>query len=164
MTVTLHTAYRPGLIGDIAAAHARHYATHWNFGVYFEAKVARDCAAFAERAGVGDLILSAWQGETFAGSLILDAHDPDAPAGWAHLRWFIVTSPGHGLGARLMESAMAFLDDRNLPCYLTTFAGLDAARRLYERCGFALTDEREAETWGIRVREQWFERPARRDV
>ena len=158
MTITLSTTYQPRLIGAIAAAHARYYAENWDFGVYFEAKVARDCAAFMERASSEDLVLSAWEGDRFAGSLIVDAHDPHAPTGWAHLRWFIVTSPGHGLGGLMMDRAMAFLDDRALPCFLDTFAGLGAARALYEKAGFTLVRESAAETWGTVVNEQRFER------
>ena len=146
MPMTLTTGYRPGLIGEIAAAHARYYAVHWSFGVYFEAKVAAECAGFMERAGAEDLILSAWEGDCFAGSLIVDGHDPEAAGGEAHLRWFIVARPGGGLGARMMTEAMAWLDARRMPCFLKTFRGLDAARALYERHGFALTEETEAET------------------
>jgi RimJ/RimL family protein N-acetyltransferase len=40
---------------------------------------------------------------------------------------------------------------------LTTFAGLDAARALYERLGFRLVAEADGETWGTKVREQRFE-------
>jgi hypothetical protein len=42
--------------------------------------------------------------------------------------------------------------------YLNTFAGLDAARALYERAGFHLVDEIEGESWGRTMREQRFER------
>ena len=161
MPITIASTYRPGLIGGIASAHARYYAEHWDFGVYFEAKVATESAAFMARAGADDLVLSAWEGEGFAGSLIVDAHDTQAPSGMAHLRWFIVTVPGQGLGAKMIERAMDWLDARALPCFLTTFRGLDAARALYERHGFVLTDETEAETWGTRVAEQRFERRAR---
>ncbi len=41
--------------------------------------------------------------------------------------------------------------------YLSTFAGLDSARHLYEKCGFKLLEENEGNTWGVRVREQVFE-------
>ena len=40
---------------------------------------------------------------------------------------------------------------------LWTFAGLDAARRLYERAGFRLAEERRGTQWGIEVTEQRFE-------
>ena len=42
--------------------------------------------------------------------------------------------------------------------WLTTFAGLDAARALYERHGFVLTAERDVDQWSGGVREQVFER------
>lgn len=40
--------------------------------------------------------------------------------------------------------------------YLWTFAGLDAARRLYDDFGFRLVEEQAGETWGTRVTEQRF--------
>ena len=39
----------------------------------------------------------------------------------------------------------------------TTFAGLDAARHLYERAGFVLCQESEGDHWGRTVMEQTFE-------
>jgi ribosomal protein S18 acetylase RimI-like enzyme len=161
MKIRLETGPRPGLIGEIAAQHGRYYAANWGFGTFFEAKVARECAGFMERARDPDLILSAWDGDSFAGSLILDFHDPEAQ-GLAHLRWFVVTRPGAGLGARMMDAAMARLDAEAAACFLTTFAGLDAARALYDRHGFVLTAEHEAESWGVLVREQRFDRAATR--
>ena len=41
--------------------------------------------------------------------------------------------------------------------YLTTFAGLDAARRLYEEIGFTLTSEHADTTWGVPLNEQRFD-------
>jgi hypothetical protein len=53
---------------------------------------------------------------------------------------------------------MAFCRDRAVPLvYLNTFAGLDAARALYEQAGFRLVQEVEAQTWGRVMREQRFE-------
>ena len=55
---------------------------------------------------------------------------------------------------------MAFCDAQgHHRVYLTTFAGLDAARALYERHGFRLVEEGEDTTWGVKVTEQLFERP-----
>ena len=42
--------------------------------------------------------------------------------------------------------------------WLTTFAGLDAARALYERHGFRLVSESDIDQWSGGVREQRFER------
>jgi transcriptional regulator with PAS, ATPase and Fis domain len=49
---------------------------------------------------------------------------------------------GRGLGADLLGRAVSFCDERGYErIWLTTFAGLDAARALYERHGFVLTGE-----------------------
>jgi hypothetical protein len=42
--------------------------------------------------------------------------------------------------------------------YLTTFAGLDPARHLYEKWGFNLIEEEENNSWGVSMKEQMFER------
>ena len=56
-----------------------------------------------------------------------------------------------------MAAALEFLHEQQFAsCYLTTFAGLDAARRLYDSAGFVLTEQVEAESWGTRVTEQTF--------
>ncbi len=156
--IAFQVGYKPGLLGEIVAAHGRYYAANWGFGIFFEAKVGRECGEYLTRATAKDLTLSAWSGDTFAGAMILDLHDPDAP-GLAHVRWFIVPLSGLGLGREMMRRAMAHLDQAGLPCFLTTFRGLDAARGLYEDFGFHLTDETEAESWGKRVTEQRFDRP-----
>ena len=76
-----------------------------------------------------------------------------------HLRWFIVAdgARGRGVGGVLMRAGLDFLAEAGFrSCYLTTFAGLDPARRLYEGAGFVLTGEDGAESWGTRVSEQRF--------
>lgn len=156
--------YRPGAIGRIAEMHSRYYAREWGFGVYFEAKVARECAEFFERAD--DATDRAWlvlDGERVVGSLIVDGAEDHAGGNMdAHLRWFVLDDGlrGQGVGGDLMARAVGFCDARGIGCFLTTFAGLEAARALYERHGFKLTDEKAAETWGKQVREQLFERGA----
>jgi len=153
--------YRPGAIGRIAEMHGKYYAREWDFGVFFEAKVARECAEFFER--MDSAFDRAWlvlAGTRIMGSLIVDGSD--RPGGDAHLRWFVLDDGlrGLGVGAELMRRAAEFCDARGVGCYLTTFAGLDAARALYERFGFDLAEESAAETWGRTVSEQLFTRPA----
>ena len=154
--------YLPGAIGRIAEMHGRYYAREWGFGVYFEAKVARECGEFFERMDdAADRVWLALDGGRVVGSLVVDGGaGKNSDAGDAHLRWFVLDDGlrGHGLGADLMRRAVAFCDARGVGCYLTTFAGLDAARALYERHGFRLVQETAAETWGKRVTEQVFER------
>jgi ribosomal protein S18 acetylase RimI-like enzyme len=155
----LHRGWQPGLVGEVVRAHGTYYARDWNFPAFFEAKVAREMGDFLARLADRDLLLSAWDGETFLGSLTIDGTDPALAPGQAHLRWFIMSDAarGRGLGRQLVGEAMAHLRHHDFSsCYLTTFAGLDAARRLYEQAGFTLTHEEEAESWGSKVREQLF--------
>ena len=61
----------------------------------------------------------------------------------------------------LMDRAMAHCDSAGGGrCWLTTFAGLGAARALYERHGFVLDSESAVDQWRGGVREQLFARPA----
>ena len=41
--------WRPGLLGEVVAMHARAYARDWGFGPVFEAGVAADMAEFLAR-------------------------------------------------------------------------------------------------------------------
>ena len=45
----LHCGYLPGLIGRLSEMHARYYAEHWQFGSFFEARVATELSAFIGR-------------------------------------------------------------------------------------------------------------------
>ena len=78
----------------------------------------------------------------------------------AHLRWFVVDPEcqGKGIGNRLIQEAVTFckLAPFN-KVYLSTFAGLDPARHLYEKHGFKICEECEGDQWGVPVTEQVFE-------
>jgi GNAT superfamily N-acetyltransferase len=93
-------------------------------------------------------------------SLAIDGN-PDTRV--AHLRWCIVDDAllGTGIGRKRMSHAMQFVDARFDETYLTTFKGLDAARRLYEAFGFVLTHEDAGTQWGSTVTEQPFRRRTR---
>lgn len=152
--------FRPGLLGEVVALQARYYAETWGFGTFFEAKLARELAELAGRYDPAqDLVLSAADGGRTLGSVTIDGSDPAAPDGLLHLRWFILAegARGRGLGRALLDEALAFCRGTGRPgVYLWTFAGLDAARRLYDGAGFALAEERSGDTWGTRVTEQRF--------
>ena len=152
--------YQPGAIGRIAEMHAAYYHRHWRFGLFFEAKVATELAEFLsrfdrERDGFWTLL----DGDRVMGSIAIDGLK--AASDGAHLRWFIVSPEitGSGWGRRLMQEAVAFCDRQAYRrIFLWTFAGLGAARHLYEAFGFHLVSEAEGERWGARVVEQRFER------
>lgn len=167
-SIAISQGWQPGLIGSVTALHSRFYAENWDFGAYFEAKVARDMANFFDRYDPEtDLTLVATiggnpetgAGGTIVGSITIDAGEPDRAVNGVHLRWFITddTTRGQGLGRMLMEHAMQHVEACGFDkIYLTSFAGLEPARHLYESFGFELESEQEDETWGRAVSEQMF--------
>ena len=162
-TVEITEGWKPGALGFIISEHGCYYAREWRFGRYFEAKVAAELGVFMGRydADRGDRLFLAFVNGQVVGSLVLDLHHPDAQGREARLRWFILADAarGRGAGTALMQAAMAHLDACQIACTLGTFAGLDAARSLYERHDFTLAHEVEAASWGVVVREQLFRRP-----
>jgi GNAT superfamily N-acetyltransferase len=150
--------YVPGSIGRIVAMHGAYYAKNWRLGPVFEAQVARELGELMERFDPArDGVWIARDGDDVVGCVAIDGRR--APE-TARLRFFIVDEGrrGAGLGERLMRAALGFCRDagfRNV--FLTTFAGLEAARKLYERHGFALVDQRPDRDWGVEVQAQRFE-------
>jgi len=52
-----------------------------------------------------------------------------------------------------MDKAIHFCKDSGFKeVYLTTFAGLNPAKHVYEKWGFELVEEKEDNTWGVVVR------------
>ena len=157
-------SFEPGIIGEVVRHHAVYYSGHWNFDTRFEAQVAREFAEFilefdADRDGFWR---ASCDGE-FAGGVAVDGSR--SGEGQARLRWFIVPEPfqGKAIGSRLFDTALAFCRDRGFhTAYLWTFAGLDAARALYERGGFRLVEEAVGDGWGPVITEQKFELKLRR--
>ena len=163
--IRLVEGYSPRVIGRIAEMHAVYYAREWGLGAFLEAKIARDCAGFIDRYDPDtDLLLLALSNEAIGGSIIVDLNDPassDVDGGdrGAHIRWFILDDAirGTGVGRQMMQRAVDHIDRfAGGKAWLTTFAGLDAARRLYEDFGFRLADERQDNTWGDPVHEQLY--------
>lgn len=155
------TGYVPGAIGWITQMHGTYYQQHWNLGVYFEAKVARELADLMNRFDPAhDGLWLARDGENIVGAIVIDGGDADADG--ARLRWFILDPAyqGRGLGNRLMDEAMSFCRRVGFKrVYLTTFSGLKAARHLYEKHGFRLCHEENGEhlTGNPNLTEQVFE-------
>lgn len=157
--------YRSGIIGTCVRMHAEFYARHAGFGAFFEAQVAAGMTDFLQRLdGASNGIWSALAGDRMLGCVVLDGEDLGRNT--AHLRWFIVEdgARGAGVGKALLTAALSFADAFGFDgVELWTFAGLDAARRLYEGAGFTLVDEQPGRRWGGEVLEQRFlrTRPSR---
>jgi GNAT superfamily N-acetyltransferase len=151
--------YVPGSLGRIAELHATYYERHAGFGLYFESKVACELAAFLQRYDERrDAFWLARCAGRVEGSIVIDGIDAGSEG--AHLRWFIVSDAmrGRGAGNRLMAAALNFCRERKFGrVYLWTFEGLGAARYLYEKNGFRLTQQRRGTQWGKEVSEQRFE-------
>lgn len=135
--------YVPGALGRITELHGTYYATHWDLELYFEAKVAAEMAGFLTRFNPEqDGAWFAKLGDEIVGGIFIDGSDAGGEG--ARLRWFIIDPEyqGRGLGNRLMQAAMDFCSRKGFRrVYLTTFAGLDTARHLYEKHGFKLCGE-----------------------
>lgn len=151
--------WRPGALGRIVELHGDYYHRQAGFGLFFEVKVASELAEFLRRKEPGrDGLWLALVDGRVEGSIAIDGI---AAAGrGAHLRWFVVSDRlrGQGAGHALIGAALAFCRANRWPnCHLWTFAGLDAARHLYETHGFVLAEERPGTQWGVEVSEQRFE-------
>ena len=153
------SGYVPGAIGRVAELHAIYYYRHWGFPVFFESKVATELSEFLRRfKEERDGFWVANVDGRIVGSIAIDGLNHDNKG--AHLRWFIVApeNQGQGIGKILIEEAIEFCREKRFGrIYLWTFAGLDAARHLYERYGFRLCEQCEGNQWGKTVTEQMFE-------
>ncbi len=151
---------RPGALGAVARMHGEYYAKRWGFGPVFECRVARGLADIVERADAArDGFWIADDGTGIVGSVAIDGQSEGGEG--ARLRFFLVDEDrqGRGIGSRLLDEALAFCDRTgHHRVFLWTFAGLDAARTLYEGRGFRLVAEHRDTQWGTPVQEQKFVR------
>jgi len=153
------SGYIPGAIGRITELHATYYHQHWNFGLFFESKVASGLSEFLSRPESSqDGFWIAVTDGNIIGSVAIDGSRAEQDG--AKLRWFIVAPQyqGSGIGKILIQTALDFCRTCGFRrVHLSTFAGLDAARHLYEKNGFKLCEESEGDQWGPVVKEQIFE-------
>ena len=155
----IESGYIPCSIGRIAELHGIHYHVHWNFGLFFEAKVAIELSEFLKRYDANrDGMWTATVDNRVEASIIIDGIHTQTEG--AHLRWFITSDNlrGKGAGRILIEKAIGFCNQKGYEkVYLWTFEGLDAARHLYEDVGFEMIKQQPGVQWGTEVNEQYFE-------
>jgi N-acetylglutamate synthase-like GNAT family acetyltransferase len=150
--------YVPGAIGRIAELHGNYYNKYWSFGLFFEAKVATELSKLLtdNNSSLNGFWVASVKNKII-GSIAIAGDQKKKNE--ARLRFFIISPDyqGLGVGNLLMEKAISFCKDSGFKeVYLTTFAGLDAAKHLYEKWGFKLIEEKEDTTWGVVVKEQLF--------
>ncbi len=150
--------YAPGAIGRVVEMHGRYYAKEWGFGPQFEAEVAAELAEFMGRYDPAkDGFWLAWQDDRIMASLTLDHAGDD---GAARVRWFVAEPEmqGSGVGGALFGELLSFArKTAQFDIYLWTFDGLTAARRIYDRAGFVLTEECDEDDWGPVIKAQRME-------
>ena len=151
--------YYPGVLGEITRLHAVYYHDQWGFDISFEAQEGKELCEFMSRFNrEKDGLWTAVVDEKFAGSVAIDGRLAETEG--ARLRWLIVdpTCQGLGLGKILVKKTVEFCRSAgHKRIYLWTFQGLEAARHVYEREGFILTEEREVDQWGGLITEQRFD-------
>ncbi|MDD2672278.1 MAG: GNAT family N-acetyltransferase [Syntrophales bacterium] len=161
MELEITKGYVPGAIGRIAEMHGTYYHRHWGFTLFFESRVAMDLSEFLRRYddnrdGIWTVSTGSPGGRVEA-SIAIDGLHADGEG--AHLRWFIVSDSlrGRGIGNLLIGAALDFCRRCGYGrVRLSTFEGLNAARRLYEKSGFRLAEQQRGTQWGTEVNEQKF--------
>lgn len=149
----------PGVQQRIVEMHDAYYGRHWGFGAAFTRKNMSELSGLLgrfdpERDGLWTVQVDG----RVEGSVAIDGSQ--AATEGAHLRWFLVSDAlrGQGAGSQLLREALTFCRDHGFATvYLWTFAGLDDARRLYDKAGFVLKEQHPGTRWGPEVLEQRFE-------
>ncbi|MET9423935.1 MULTISPECIES: helix-turn-helix domain-containing GNAT family N-acetyltransferase [unclassified Streptomyces] len=139
----------PGDLGWIVQRHGALYAAEYGWDAGFEGLVARIVADFAQEHD--PRLERVWIAETDGrpvGSVMCVRDDaPDT----ARLRLLLVEpeARGHGLGDRLVRTAVDFARDAGYrDMVLWTNDVLTAARRIYQRAGFTLVAEKPHRSYG----------------
>ena len=153
--------YPPGLIGTVTALFGRSIAASHGVDWTLDVMIAEQQCDFFRRFDSGrDRVWVAMEGDQPRGALTIEGPRPDAGQDGARLRFFILDPSlrGQGLGRRMLSEAMQFCRESGYRrVYLTTLQGLDAARHLYEECGFTLKSQANAPFHGSRHLEQILE-------
>ena len=151
--------YLPEIKTAITKLHYDYYREKYHFDGYFKSMVSQKLDSFFNDYTVNrDCIWTLHVNKKIEGSILIDGSEKKLLG--AHLLLFFVS--GHyrciGYGTQLLNNAISFCKKHDFPkIYLRTFKGLDAARQLYEKNGFKMTNEARGNRWGRIMIEQKFE-------
>ncbi|MCP3027351.1 helix-turn-helix domain-containing GNAT family N-acetyltransferase [Halobacillus sp. A5] len=148
-------SFKPGDLGYVAHLHGKYYNENYNFGSMFEYYVMKGLTEFMADSAGGGLWVAEVNGE-IAGSIAITKSNSTV----AQLRWFILDEnyQGMGIGKKLMETAVNYCKEQGFQhVFLWTVSILDAARHLYQKFDFTLSEEKTNEAWtGTKlVEERW---------
>ncbi|MEH7747997.1 bifunctional helix-turn-helix transcriptional regulator/GNAT family N-acetyltransferase [Neobacillus drentensis] len=147
--------FQPGDVGFVAHLHGTLYENTYKFGRMFEYYVMKGLTEFMINSDGGELWIAEVDGK-MAGSIAITKSNDHV----AQLRWFILDENYHGLGIgkKLMETAIHFCEKQGYKhVFLWTVSVLGAARHLYQKYNFRLTEEKQNFEWtGSKlVEERW---------
>jgi len=156
LDINVRTNLQPGDLGKVVEMHGILYAREYRLNLTFEGHVAAGLGEFAkgydERK---DRLWLAEVNERLVGSIAINGLENQI----GQLRWFLVDSEvrGQGLGQRLLSEALDFCRDRGFKSVLLwTISELQAARDLYQKAGFKLTEAKTHQIWGdIRTEQRY---------
>ncbi|EJR24483.1 bifunctional helix-turn-helix transcriptional regulator/GNAT family N-acetyltransferase [Bacillus cereus] len=153
-TVSIRS-FRPGDVGYVAHLHGQLYDETYNFGQMFEYYVMKGLTEFMVDSKGGDLWIAEVDGK-ISGSIAITKSSNTV----AQLRWFVLDEnyQGMGIGKKLMETAINFCKEQGYQhIFLWTVSILGAARHLYKKYGFELTEEKPNEEWtgNTLIEERW---------
>jgi GNAT superfamily N-acetyltransferase len=141
---------RPGDLGWVVKAHGEVYVEEFGWDTSFEALVARIVADYAQAPNAGRS--TAWIAELGGQRVGCVFCVPAGVQGTAKLRLLLVhpDGRGHGLGARLVRTAIEFARTAGYErIELWTNHPLVAARRIYLVFGFRLIAEEPHHSFGV---------------
>lgn len=140
---------RPGDLGLVTARQAILYAEEYGWNRDYEVLVARILADF--HAGFDPARDDAWIAEMhdrMVGSIFL-VHDEEPGVGKLRLLYVEPEARGAGVGRMLVDACIRRARELDyIRLDLWTNSVLSAARRIYERAGFVLTDETPHHSFG----------------
>jgi DNA-binding MarR family transcriptional regulator/N-acetylglutamate synthase-like GNAT family acetyltransferase len=137
--------FQSGDAGYIAYLHGKLYDQTYKFGRMFEYYVMKGLTEFMMDTDGGELWVAEVNGE-IVGSVAITKSTNTV----AQLRWFILNEnyQGMGIGKKLLETALDFCKEQNYRhVFLWTVSTLEAARYLYQKFNFKLTEEKTNEEW-----------------
>jgi N-acetylglutamate synthase-like GNAT family acetyltransferase len=153
--ITIRTELRPGDIGYITYLHGTLYSQEYNYGVSFEAYVAKGLHEFYEQYDPATNRVWVCEHDSKMIGFLLLMNRGNA----AQLRYFLIlpTYRGIGLGKKLMDLYMDFLHQcKYQSSYLWTTHELYSAAYLYKKYGFHLTEEVESSAFGKPLKENKY--------
>lgn len=155
--ISIRTDLRPGDIGYVIYLHANLYHKEYEFGISFEAYVAKGLYEFYEHYDpLRDRVWVCEHQNKIIGFLLLMHRENNT----AQLRYFLLEPAyrGIGLGKKMMNLYMDHLRETGYQrSYLWTTNEQGAAALLYKRAGFILTEEKPSEAFGKPLYEQKYE-------